>query len=205
MSYYFNHVTKTAYKNYGTNFDGSVISFTNQNDSTYILQIRSNTNKSEAEIIDYKNKLRITFDANFVYKNVEDLNKLSNTKLYTAVEFSKGKRFKNFREEFEFENDTVSNKKIVHLTQFKNKTSKKIINEHYYFFGKNKNVINTNKKALKKYLTDKYKVAFEEDENLERILHLHDGKIVTDTEILHIMNIDFNFNFKIDEVYPKHN
>jgi len=205
MNYYFNQVTESNYKNYGTNFNGSIISFQNQNDSTYILQIRNNGSKRDAEITDYKNKLRIRFDVNFKYKNIEDLNKLSNSKLYTVVEFIKGKQFKEFREEFEFENDTVSNKKIVHLTQFKNKTSKKKINEHYYFFRKNKNLTNTNKRSVKNYLTDKYKLVFNDEENLEKVLHLHEGKISTETEILYVMTVDFDFNFKIDEVYPKHN
>ncbi len=204
MSYYFNQVIKNNYKDYGIKFNGSTINFRNQKDSTYLLQISINGSKKEATISDLKNRLLIKFDVDFDYKNISDLHKLSNSKLYTKVGYGKIKHFKNTREEFEFVNDTVTNKKIIHLTQFKNKTSKKIVNEHYYFFGKNQNLTNTSKKSLKHYLANKYNIIFENDENLEKILHLKDGKISSETEILYIEETDFNFTFKIDEVFPKH-
>ena len=203
MSYYFNYMTTSNDKDYSINFIGKTIFITNQNDATYNLLIRANGIINEATITDYKNKLIIKFDLNFNFEKIEDLNKLSNSKLYTVVEFSKSRIYKDFVEDFEFEKDTINSNTIVHLTQFKNKKRKKIINENFYFFGNNNNVETSNKNSIKNYISNRYNLKFNDNENIEKILHLHDGKIARETNIVAINFIDFKFDFKIDKIYPK--
>ena len=204
-SYYFNYSSISEYKNYPTQFNGKLINFRNTKDSTYYLQIGINGSKKEAIITDYKNKLIIKFDVNFEYQNSDDLKKLSNSKLYTVVHFEKNKQYKKAVEEIEYEKDSITNNTIVHITRFANNKRKKIIGEHYYFFGNIENSGSIHKKSIKNYIIDKYNIVLKENENLTKILSLKEGKIESESIFLDIKSEDINFEFPIDDVFPKVN
>ncbi|WP_191860140.1 hypothetical protein [Hanstruepera ponticola] len=202
-SYYFDVVTISNTKNYSNGFMGKTILFQNQKDSTYSLYMRINNSMREVRLSDRKEKNSISFDMNFEYKSVEDLNKLNNSKLYTVVNYGKSKNYKNYVEEFEFETDSINHKTIIHLTSFKNSKRKKIISEHYYFFGLNDNYDINSPNSIKNYVSETYNLKIADHKHLEKIIHLEDGKISYESNNIIIDLIDFNFEFKIDEVYPK--
>ncbi|MBC7525586.1 MAG: hypothetical protein H7239_14270 [Flavobacterium sp.] len=175
----------------------------NTKDSTYSLLIKMNDNVKGATLDDHKKKRVINFDVNFDYNKVEDLNKLNNSKLYTVIIYENQKKYKNFVEVFEYEKDTINNQILVHLTQFKNSKKKKIINEHYYYFSNKDNIESLYKNNVKDYLLKKYNLFEIKNFNLEKIVCVIDGKINSETVYLESKKIDFNFIFKIDELFPK--
>lgn len=203
MSYYFDSSVVYKYKNYSTHFNGKMIYFMNTKDSTYSLLIKMNDNVKGATLDDHKKKRVINFDVNFDYNKVEDLNKLNNSKLYTVIIYENQKKYKNFVEVFEYEKDTINNQILVHLTQFKNSKKKKIINEHYYYFSNKDNIESLYKNNVKDYLLKKYNLFEIKNFNLEKIVCVIDGKINSETVYLESKKIDFNFIFKIDEIFPK--
>lgn len=201
MSYYFDNliiINKTVHPKKN---NSKVIIFSNSKDSTYALNVRLNDTLKEAILRDSKKKRIIKFDVNFDFQKEEDLNHLNNSKLYTIVELEYKKNHKNSVEFIEYERDTVSKKTIVHLTRYKNKKKKEIINEYYYFFGENSKIANNN--SLKKYLFNKHDFELFENEKLEKILILVNGKIDSEIVVLENRFIDYNFEFPIDEIFPK--
>ena len=203
--YYFDYSSVCEYKKHPNQFNGKLIDFRNTKDSTYHLQIKINGTDKEAVILDYKNKLIIKFDVNFDYENTGDLKKLSNSKLYTTVNFEKKLKYKKAIETIEYEKDSMTNKTIVHITRFANNKRKKIIGEHYYFFEKIENSSSSHKKSIKNYLIDKYDIILKEGENLTKVLCLTKGKIESESRFLEIKSEDVNFEFLIDDVFPKVN
>ena len=172
MSYYFDFVSISNIKNHRNNYKGKDFFFKNLKDSTYVLVIGIHDSVKKATLIDYKKRRIIKFDVNFDYQKIEDLNKLSNSKLHTGVAFNKWKKNNKLVEDIEFEKDTGTNKTIVHLTQFKNKKRKKIINEHYYYFGDDSEIGDVYKNSIKNYLIKKYNLTLIKDENLEKIIQI---------------------------------
>lgn len=182
---------------YKNNFDGKLIFLSNSNDSTYIMAVKIGKSLKEATISDHKKRWLIKFEMDFEYQHIEDLNQLSNSRLYTGLRSVRRKSNKNAVEDFKFERDTINNETIVHIKRFKNSKRKKTIFDHYYFFGKKSNVYDAKKNSIKNYLIDKYNLdlnAF----NLEKVYHLEDGKLAMKSEDIQNESIDFNFNFKID-------
>ncbi|WP_418509553.1 hypothetical protein [Corallibacter sp.] len=204
-NYHFDLVTISNVKDYSHGFMGKVIDFINQKDSTYNLFIKVNGLNNEATLNDRKKKQIIKFDVDedFDYKTIDDLNKLSNSKLFTVVVHSKHKSYKNSTEDFEYELDSINNKTIVHLTRFKNKKRKKIISEHYHFLSVNNIYDGTSSSNFKNYILENHSLRIADNQELEKILHLKDGKIWLETQYISKKIVDFDFKFKIDEVYPK--
>lgn len=202
MNYYFNKVTVSNVKNYETGAMFKYIHFVNQKDTTYALGLQIEANSRTATLYDNKSKLLVKFDVSFSYEKIEDLNKLTHAILYSKVFSGRKRKFKKFAEDMEYEKDSLTNKTIVHLTQYKNNKRKKIINEHYYFFEKNDKINFNQKNSLKNYLNSKYKININEDENIGKIIHLKDGKNASETEFLEMKTVDFNFIFKIDDAIP---
>ncbi|WP_395044857.1 hypothetical protein [Flavobacterium sp.] len=201
MSYNFNYYSVYNYKNYGFKVDTKMIQITNEKDSTYSLHLDYNT--KEAILKDTKNKLLVKFKIDFNFEKIEDLEKLTNSRLFKNSRYVSGRKFKNFVQDFEFGNDTINHKTIVHLTSYKNKKRKKIINEHFYYFGnENNNIYDLHEKSIKKYLINKYDLEDIKDLNIEKILCLKDGKIESQMIFSEIKKVNYNFKFKIDEEFP---
>lgn len=201
MSYYFDYLSITNNKFYSKKFNGKIFSFKNTKDSSYVLVLRANDTLKEAILDDHKKKIIIKFDVNFDFKTIEDLKKLNNSKLYTVVEYEYPKKYRKSVELIEYERDSLTKKTIVHLTRYKNKRKKEIINEFYYYFGND--LKNENNIVMKKYLLKKHNFKLLENENLEKILVLKNGKIDSETTFLETKSIDYKFEFPIDDVYPK--
>ena len=91
------------------------------------MELKYGKDKNEATLFIEKEKPEIIkFDLNFNYSELDDLNELNNSKLYTdIIRKNKQTRSKDFVEEMRFENDTIDNQVIVHLKQFKNNKKKK--------------------------------------------------------------------------------
>lgn len=174
-SYYFDYYTITSYKDFGRKIDSEMVNLSNEKDSTYTLQL--NYSSKEAVLIDRKKNQLIKFIFDFKFDKIESLNKLTNSKLYTEIHTTGRRRFKNFVEDFEYENDSLTGKMIVHLTTFKNNKRKKIINEHYYYFGNNEKTRDYREKSLHNYFFNKNNLKEVKNLNLEKVLHLKDGKI----------------------------
>ncbi len=197
--YHFDYFTKFNVKIYSDNRDFDTYIFKNSKDSTYSLELRYSIIDTIASILDYKANQMIKFDADFKFDKISDLEKLKISKLYKRVYFNKIKR-KKFHEEMQYEHDTINNQIIVHITQFKNSKKKKIINEHYCFFAKNDNIKPIIKSIFKDNLIDKYKLEILDNYNLEKTLHLIDGKIDSQYLTCKIEKVDYNFSFKIEEI-----
>ena len=206
-SYNFDTYKLLEIKNYGNNSFYESHQFSNSKDTTYVLELKYGKDKNEATLFIEKEKPEIIkFDLNFNYSELDDLNELNNSKLYTdIIRKNKQTRSKDFVEEMRFENDTIDNQVIVHLKQFKNNKKKKIINEHYYFLSNKNNdlKIDTRKNAVVNYLIEKYDLKIVKGLKLDRIMHLYEGKLFLDTYFQKYEKIDFLFNFKIEEVNTK--
>jgi hypothetical protein len=204
-SYYFDNMVVECFKNYENGFDGKIILLNNLKDSTYNLAIRLSDKVTDATITDRHKKQIIKFDAYRDFKGLEDIHKLFNSQLYKVVIFDHPKQYRHYVEDFEYERDSANNKITVHLTQYKNKKRRKIINEHYYFFGTAPDCKSYSNNSMKNYIYRKYKIDFSQDCNLQKILHLTNGKINAETQIAEIKKIDFTYTFPIDNVFPKNN
>ncbi|MFT7350784.1 MAG: hypothetical protein ACI9XR_000500 [Flavobacterium sp.] len=207
MSYFFDYYSKRKINQYETGTKGEIVYFSNKQDSTYNLSISITNTKNEAVLIDKKKDIIVKFDVNlgFINNDTVDLTKLTNSKLYTIVIFGPSKKYKKMVQDFEYEKNTITNKSIFHLTRFKNNKRNKIISEHYYFFEKDINNSALIKNSVKEYIAEKYKIKFDSDDNLKRILHLKNGELANETEFLETKNINYNFIFEIDEEFPKMN
>lgn len=202
LSYYFDNMTVEQISDYKNNFDDKFIFLRNSKDSTYVLTVRIGKIKKEASLLDDRKKWLVRFDIDFDYQQIEDLNKLTNSMLYAGLQPHRNRVYKNFVEDFKFEKDTINNETIVHLKRFKNKKRKKIISDHYYFFGKKSYAFNIKKNPIKNYLIATYNLDLN-GFDLEKIYCLEDGKLASKTEDIFKESIDFNFSFKIDAVFPQ--
>lgn len=204
-TYYFDTYELLSVKDFSNNIYGKSHRFTNSKDSSYSLELRyEENNNNTAHIMINKNRTeRIAFDLDFEYTKPDDLNKLTNSKLYTVVFYGKTSDKKKIVDDITYENDSLNNQTVVHIKQFKNKKKKKLIKEIYYSLSKNNSLLNDST----------IKLSFTQDEllflnklNIDKIVSVNSKNEITDeTTFLAHKNIDFTFTFKIDEVFPKHN
>lgn len=202
MSYYFNAIHINDFTHSGDKIRTKVFDFRNQKDTTYYLQIRSSKEKKEASLFDSKKDLFIRFEIDSEFSKVDDLRLLKNAILFKYPETYKPKKVKNVVTKVEAEKDTVNHQTIVHIVNYKNNKRKKIINEHYYFFGKKGKPYSLSKKTLKDYLAEKENIKIDDDENLEKVMHLSNGKINYITENFEYTPIDIQFEFLINKTFP---
>ncbi len=132
-NFHFDCFMKVNSKIHGDKINNDSFLFKNSKDSTYILELRYSKTDTIAQIFDSKVRDLIKFDIDFKFENISDLDKLKDPVLYkTVIPGSNIKNHKNFYEEMEYENDTINNQILVHITQYKNNKKRKIINENYY-------------------------------------------------------------------------
>ena len=198
-NYYFDYFVEAKIKIYSSNKDFTSYIFKNSKDSTYSLELRYGKTDTIASFINYKANELTKFDVDFKFNKISDLEKLKSSKLYKRVYFDKKKKV-NFYEEIAYEHDTINNQVLVHITQYKNKKKRKIINEYYNYFTNNQNIKPIIKSIFKNNLIDKYKLEILDNYNLEKTLHLIDGKIDAEYLTYKIEKNDYNFNFTIEEV-----
>lgn len=172
-NFYFDHYINIKSKNYGDNKFEESYQFKNSKDSTYLLELIYSNKDTLATIFDHKEIDIIKFEIDFKFKKTEDFSKLKNPILYSSVYRELiSRKYKNFHEEMEFDNDTINKQILVHLTQFKNIKKKKIINEHYYYFTLNKNIKPLVYSNFKKRIINKYNLEILNDYDLEKTLCL---------------------------------
>ena len=180
-------------------YNGRMATFKNSQDSTYYLIIKSVSRGSEAQLMDSKKKRLIHFTGGFEYKTPEDLENLTQTMMFRNISLSKQERYNKWVEDFSYVVDSINNKIIVHLINYTNKRRKKIFNNHYYFFGTGSAY--KKQTPISKYLTEKYKLEFAPGVELEKIQHLVDGKITSESRVIAIENVNVDFTFKINQIF----
>ena len=203
MSYYFDSCTEYNQNQYDIKLYSKINHFRNTKDSTYSMSIFQKKDSVYASLYDHNKNILVNFSVDFKYNNVNDFEKLNNIRLFQNVAYSKGKKYKKYIEDFEYENDSVNNQTLVHLTQYKNSKRKKIINEHYYYFSNKDNIKSIEKNNMKDYLIRKYNLLEIKNKNLEKSICVVDGKKQSENEILKITKIDYTFSFTPDQVFPK--
>jgi hypothetical protein len=197
-NFYFDHYINIKSKNYGDNRFEESYQFKNTKDSTYLLELKYSNKDTVARIFNHKEIDIIEFDIDFKFKKTEDLSKLKNPILYSSVYRELIlRKYKNFHEEMEFENDTINKQILVHLTQYKNKKKKKIINEYFYYFTLNKDIKPLIYSNFKKRLINKYNLEILNDYDLEKTLCLIDGKLSSEFLTQKIEKINYELNFTV--------
>lgn len=194
--YHFDFYEKVNIRIHIYNENRDTYFFKNSKDTTYYLELRYSKYDTIAKIIDNSTNENIVFDLNFIYKNINDLKKLSNPRIDNSViiPHAKNKKFK-YIEDFEYEHDTINKQYIIHKIQHKENKKKTIINEHYFIFSK-KNQINTiSDSKFKDYLIKNYKLEIPEDYYHEKTICLIDGKVNSEYLIYKIEQIDFDLSF----------
>lgn len=196
-NYYFDFVSKISIKNNSTGINEVKYVFSNSNDSTYNLELKYFSKYKIALLNDNNKNTTIEFKLDFDYKSINDLEKLINPN-YNKKEkkLNQGKRFLNYFEEIEYENDSLNNQIIVHITQFKNKKKKDILNDHYYFFSQKKELINFKQSDILNYLIYKKQLELLKGYHFEKSMCLIDGKINSEFETYFIEKIDYNLKLK---------
>ena len=203
MSYYFDSCTEYNHNQYDLKLYSKTIHFRNTKDSTYSMSLFQKKDTAYAILSDHKKSVIVNFNVDFKYNNVNDIKKLNNIRLYQNVAYSKGKKYKNYIEDFEYEIDSINNQTLVHLTQYKNNKRKKIINEHYYYFSNKENIKSLDKNNMKDYLLNKYNLLEIKNQNIEKTICVVDGKKQSENEILKVTKIDYTFSFTPDQIFPK--
>lgn len=204
MSYFFDNMIVTETSLYTEGFSGKTVYLSNSKDSTYSLYVRIGNKDSEATLWDFKKKHYVKFDADFEFKEVADINKLTHATLFPHVSFHKGKRYRNYVEDSEIEVDSASNQVIVHLIQYKNKKRRRVINDHYYIFGIAPHLEMRHTRSTKNYVAEKYGVQFSPNAHLRKVLHLSDGKIHMSTKYLLVKDVNFTYNFTVEKNQKTH-
>jgi hypothetical protein len=172
--------------------------FKNSKDTTYYLELRYAKYDTIAKIFDSSTKECIVFDLNFIFKDINDLKKLSNPSIDNNVSFVKRNEKKiKYIENIEYEHDTINKQYIIHKIQRKDNKKKTIINEHYFIFSKKQHINTISDSKFKDYLIKNYQLELPEDYHYEKTLCLIDGKISTQYLISKIEKIDFDLSFKI--------
>lgn len=201
-NYHFDNYKIISYKNFRYKYDYKYFSFKNSKDSTYNLEIgySDNNKRKSCFLRDWERKELIRFDIDFVFMNKDDLAKLKNPAFVKIPSKTSNYSVFNKRyEKIEFEKDSINNKTIVHLIRFKDGSLKKILHDEYYFFGINKEINSKDLYSMKNYFNNSYNIGIPQDEDLEKILRLKDGKIESQTDYIKIVNIDYNPNLKIEK------
>lgn len=192
-----NHYEVIVTKNYGINKghpDKEVI-FSNKNDSTYLLKLRTSKHNQEARFFDFKNKVVIDFKIDKINFNLEDLQNLKKPKTGDYYFHKHNKIIDNKSIEiFEFQRDTLTNKAIAHITKYENDKLKKIVHEDYLIFEKKYDFSLVKQNEYVSSIIKKHDLNLIEGESLKQLLCLNEGKISTD--IIYLENKDFDFNFK---------
>jgi hypothetical protein len=202
-SYIFDTYEHNKIKDYKNNIFIESHIFSNSKDSTYSLNLKYGK-KNEAILIIKKEKVElITFDLNFRYSQIENLNQLENSTLHNQVFSSSATKKKKQTKliiEIEYTNDTINNQVIVHIKQLKGK-KKKIINENYYFLSNNNSQLekDVNNKLIK-ILEAKHNLTLVENLNVDRVLFLQEGKLHQDISYLKKEKVNFLFTFEIDKI-----
>lgn len=196
--YHFDYFEKVNFRIHPYNENQDSYFFKNSKDSTYHLELRYAKYDTIAKMYDNTIKENVIFDLNFIYKNINDLKKLSNPSIDKSItSVLKNKKAIKYIEDFEFEHDTINKQFIIHKIQRKDNKKKTIINEHYFFFSKNKNICPINNSKIKEHFIKNYKLEIPEDYHYEKTLCLIDGKINTQDQIIKIEKIDFDLSFII--------
>ena len=197
--YHFDNYVILNVKNYKNGYNGKLIEILNHKDSTYILQIQEKI----AFLTDYSKKKLNIFQKNFDFKKLTSIKKLDNAYQTYNPNITNKKVISKGIEIMEYENDTVQNTKIIHLTQYKDQEKNLILSEHYYFFSLKKEMNFDESTILKIKFKKKFNIEFKEDENLYKILSLKDGKIIVDTEFLSFVNEEVDFKFDVNSQQTK--
>lgn len=204
MSYYFDSCIEFDLKNYSTNLFARINYFRNTKDSTYSMSLFQKKDTIYASLYDRKKNILVKFNVDSKYSGVEDLKKFHNSRLYNYVGYTKGKKYKNHVESFEYEYDSIKNQTLVHIIHYKNSKRKKIINEHYYYFSTKENIISLDKNDVKNYIMKNHNIPEIQNQNLEKTICVVNGKKQSESETVKITKIDYTFSFTPDQVYPQH-
>ncbi|MEC4004352.1 hypothetical protein OX283_006770 [Flavobacterium sp. SUN052] len=197
--YHFDNYLTSHVKNYQSGYDDELIEVMNRMDSTLLLVIQIKGDKKIVTLNDLKKEKIFIFNMDFKFKNLKSLKKLDSPVKFNKHNTKKIEDSIGITEVAEFENDTIKNTKIVHLTKFLLSDKTKIYREYFYFFEIKKEFNFEESLKLKLKLNKKFNIEFKEDENLYKILSLKEGKILIDTEFKDYVNEEFDLNFVVDE------
>lgn len=175
---------------------------TNEKDESYYLSI--NNNLMSASLIDINLNKIFHFKLKKRVEKIVDLKQLdtvfynSKSNLNCNCNLSE-KSEKPIVEKIEYERDTINKKFIVHRIIYKNKKKKKINLEKYFIFKENPNTANIDKTVYSNFLSDKSNIPFTENDDLEKVIDVKDGKIMVEYEYLFTRKENITLNFIVKE------
>jgi hypothetical protein len=197
ISHDFDNISFAKFDNSFTNFHGEKIEIRNSKDSTYSISIIQNEKYRTAELSDLKNNIKVTFDLNFKFNKIEDLNRLKFKSSYAIY----GNNFNKERDTFTevtYEKDTIENKTTVRSALYvytnRKKNKKKVLKDFYYIFNtipNQKNYYNYQKSNF----INEFKIPLTEDDVLVRFINVTGDKINTELNYTETKEVEFNFKF----------
>ena len=192
----FDNISFAKFDNNYTNLHGENIEIRNSKDSTYKITIIQSEKYRKAELLDLKNNIQVTFDLNFTFKKIEDLNKLKVKDSYDISKNESGN--KDAYTEVTYEKDSIKNEFIVRSVLYvytkKKKNNKKILKDFYYIFktiANQKNYYNYYKSNFIK----EFKIPLTENDVLVRFMNVTGDKINTELNYTETKEVEFNFKF----------
>jgi hypothetical protein len=85
------------------------------------------------------------------------------------------------------------------MTYKNNKKKKKIIHEDYFIFKENTNTANIDKTVSSKFFSDKFNIPFTDNDDLEKIIEIKDGKKMEEYEYVFTKKENITLNFIVKE------
>jgi hypothetical protein len=193
----FDNISFAKFYNHYTNFHGEMIEIRNSKDSTYRITIIQNEKYKKAELFDLKNNIEATFDLNFTFKKIEDLNRLKYKSSYAIY----GNNYHDKRDTFTevtYVKDSIENKITVRSALYvytnRKKNKKKILKDGYYIFNtipNQKNYYNYQKSNF----INEFKIPLTENDVLVRFINVTGDKINTELNYTETKEVEFNFKF----------
>jgi hypothetical protein len=202
-SYSFNTFTSSIITYYGSKiYRNNYVFVKNEKDENYYLSI--NNDLMTATLNDFTLNKIFHFKLKKRVEKIVDLKQLDTafynpkSKLHCNCNSSE-KSEKPIVEEIEYERDTINKKFIVHRMTYKNNKKKKIIHEDYFIFKENTNTANIDKTVSSKFFSDKFNIPFTDNDDLEKIIEIKDGKKMEEYEYVFTKKENITLNFIVKE------
>lgn len=194
-NYSFDRITSGKIKNTNIGSNGDVFIIENSTNSDFYLEIIQYKNGRKLAELFHKNRKRIHFDFDMKFSNLNDIQKLTTTKV---------DNFENYHfvsenlDSISFAKDSIKNELIVRSFSYKKRRKKiDILNDFYYMYSRADELLED--KEFMNNLTNKDFDCYLRSENLKRFLNVYNNKI--NVEIIYEKSVKHNYFVSIKERY----
>ena len=194
-NYSFDRITSGKIKNTNIGSNGDFYLIENSTNNDYYLEIIQYKNGNKIALLFHKNKKRIHFDFDVKFSSLNDIQKLTTTKV---------DNFENYHfvsenlDSISFAKDSIKNELIVRSFSYKKRRKKiDILKDFYYIYSRADKLLED--EEFMNNLNSKNFDCYIRSENLKRFLNVYNNKI--NVEIIYEKLVKYDYFISLKEKY----